>query len=80
MILVIYTWGILCFVIIGYVVFRFFTDKKGIKKQHFLYPLVSNPTDGMFPEKGNYVGWGIYLFVLFGLIVFLFNMFYEFSK
>jgi hypothetical protein len=59
--LIIYTWGILSLVIIGYVIYRIFTDHKSDAKQHWLYPLVSNPTDGTFPAKGKFLSWALYL-------------------
>jgi hypothetical protein len=77
---IIYIWGILSLVIIGYVIYRFFTDRKSSEKQHWLYPLISNSTDGTFPEKGKYISWALYLFLLIGMFVFLVNLFYEVTK
>jgi len=80
MLLIIYTWGILSLVIIGYVIYRLFTDRKSDAKQHWLYPLVSNPTDGAFPAKGKYLSWALYLFLFLGMAVFFINMFYEITN
>ena len=79
-ILIIYIWGILSFIIIGYVVYRLFIDRKSSEKQHWLYPLVSNPTDGTFPEKGKYLSWALYLFLFIGMFIFLLNLYYEVTK
>ena len=78
--LIIYIWGILSLIIVVYVIYRMFTDRKSDAKQHWLYPLVSNPTDGAFPAKGKYLSWVLYLSLFIGMVIFLINMFYEITK
>ena len=78
--LIIYIWGILSLIIVVYVIYRMFTDRKSDAKQLWLYPLVSNPTDGAFPAKGKYLGWVLYLSLFIGMVIFLINMFYEITK
>ena len=80
MMLIIYIWGILSLVIIGYVAYRILTDRKSGEKQHSLYPIISNKTDGIFPARGKYLSWAWYLFLLSSLVVFIIIMFYEITK
>lgn len=79
-IIIIYVWEALSLVIIGYVIYRIFTDRKSDVKQHWLYPLVSNPADGVFPAKGKYLSWVLYLFLFLGMAIYLINMFYEITN
>lgn len=76
--LIIYVWAVLSVVLIGYVVYRIFTDRKSDGKRHPLYPLVSNPTDGMFPAKGK--SWIGYLLAFVALLVLLIKLLHEVSK
>ena len=70
-ILVILVWAILAGVLVAYVTYRFVTDRRTDEKRHFLYPLVSNPTDGMFPYRRNIVGWIAYILLLIGMVGFI---------
>ena len=79
-ILIVYIWVILSLVVVGYVVYRILTDRKSGTKQHWLYPLVSNPTDGAFPAKGKYLNWALYFVLSLGMVIFLVSAFYEITK
>ncbi|UAW97373.1 hypothetical protein KEM63_11145 [Halopseudomonas nanhaiensis] len=50
-VLVIATWAVLCLVLVAYVIYRILTDRPSGATRHPLYPLVSNPGDGMMPGK-----------------------------
>lgn len=52
--------------IVIYVIYRLVTDRPSGEKRHPLYPMVSNPTDRMFPEKGDYLSWVGYVLVIVG--------------
>ncbi len=72
---IIIIWVFLLIIIIGYVVYRLFTDKEKEGKKHFLYPLNSNPSDPMFPKASNKLELVAYLAItlsIFGSIVFVF--------
>ena len=66
---------LLAVVLVGYVTLRLVTDRRSDEKRHYLYPLVSNPTDGMFPDRRNIVGWIAYILLLVGLVGFIATIF-----
>ena len=70
-ILIIIIWMLLAVLMVGYVTFRIVTDRRSDEKRHILYPLVSNSTDGMFPDRRNIVGWIAYILLLVGMIGFV---------
>ncbi len=58
---VIVVWTGLCAVLVGYVIYRFVTDRADGSPQHRLYPLISRPTDRAIPRKGAWLMWAAYL-------------------
>jgi hypothetical protein len=74
---IIIVWALMAMVIIAYVVYRLMTDRRSGGKRHALYPLASNPSDGMFPEKGDYLSWGGYGLLTIGLVGFIGLIFTE---
>lgn len=70
-------WVILGIVVLGYVTYRLVTDRRSPGKRHVLYPTISNPGDGMFPDKGDYLTWSGYGFVLLGLLGFVVGLYLE---
>ena len=72
---IIYVWAVLVLVVLGYVIYRLVTDKRTADKKHPLYPLVSYPTDGLFPEKGRFRQWLVYILVCVVLVFLLINVF-----
>jgi len=73
-ILIIWIWAALSAVMVLYVVFRLFRDRRTNSKRHPFYPFVSNPNDGMFPQRSEKKVWGAYLFLVVGFIAFLGNL------
>ena len=65
---IIIIWVILLAVLMGYVVYRFSTDKEKSGKKHWLYPLISNPGDPMLPKPDNKISLVIYLLLLIPII------------
>ena len=74
---IIVVWALLGGVVAAYVIFRLITDRRTDAKRHILYPLVSNATDGMFPEKGDAIGRVGYILMLFGMFGFLSILYIE---
>lgn len=72
---IIIIWALLAVVLLGYVTFRLITDRCSDENRHFLYPLVSNPTDGMFPARRNIVDWIAYILLLVGMVGFVATIF-----
>jgi hypothetical protein len=60
-------WAVLCLVVVGYVVYRFVTDKADGSPRHPMYPLVSKPTDRSFPLGSAWLEWIAYICLLLGL-------------
>ena len=54
-------WVLLCAVLIGYVSYRFLTDRAKESSRHPLFPLVSRPTDPTFPPHGAWLEWLSYV-------------------
>ena len=61
---IVVTWGLLCAVLVAYVVYRFVTDRSKGSQRHPLYPLVSRPTDPSFPAQGAWIQWAAYICLL----------------
>lgn len=57
-------WAGLCIVLIGYVVYRFATDRPDGSARHILFPLASNPTDSAFPSRSAWLEWAGYICLL----------------
>jgi hypothetical protein len=57
-------WALLCAVLVGYVIYRFVTDRPNDSQRHPLYPLVSRPTDPTFPAPGAWMRWAAYICLL----------------
>ena len=68
-------WGVLAFIVIAYVIYRFVTDKPTGNKQHPLYPLVSNPSDPTIPTSK--LALFCYLFILAGISGILLQLIHE---
>lgn len=68
----------LCLILAIYVVYRLITDRKKLRKaiQHPNYPLTSNPSDGIFPDKNDKLGWASYISLSIALVLFLVNLFF----
>jgi len=60
-------WAVLCLVVVGYVMYRFITDKADGSPQHPMYPLVSKPTDRSLPPGSAWLEWVAYVCLLLGL-------------
>lgn len=60
-------WAVLCLVVVGYVVYRFITDKVDGSPQHSMYPLVSKPTDRSLPPTSAWLEWLAYICLLLAL-------------
>jgi hypothetical protein len=60
-------WAVLCLVLVGYVVYRFMTDKANGSPQHPMYPLISRPTDHRLPAAHAWLEWAAYVCLLLGL-------------
>jgi hypothetical protein len=58
---VIAVWVGLCAVLVGYIIYRFITDRTDGSPHHGLYPLISRPTDPAFPPKGAWLMWAAYI-------------------
>jgi len=58
---VITVWAALCVVLVGYIIYRFMTDRADGSPHHRLYPLISRPTDPAFPVKGAWLMWAAYI-------------------
>ncbi len=59
---------ILITVIIGYTVYRLFTDKEKAGKKNILYPLNSNPNDPILPESSNKLEWFAYIVIILSIL------------
>ena len=70
-ILTISVWVVLIGVVVIYVIWRLFTDRKTDSVKHPMYPLVSRASDGMFPHRSEKYAWGLYLILLVGLLAFV---------
>jgi hypothetical protein len=57
-------WAGLCAVLIGYVAYRFVTDRGDGSPRHRFYPLVSRSTDPTVPPKGAWLLWAAYVCLL----------------
>src|SRR5688572_22779502 len=57
-------WAVLCTVLVGYVVYRFLTDRTTGASRHPLFPLVSRSSDSPFPPRGAWLEWTSYIFLL----------------
>jgi choline-glycine betaine transporter len=68
---IIVVWAVLGGVVAAYVIYRLITDRRTDAKRHILYPLVSNASDGMFPERGDIFIWVGYMLALLGMLGFL---------
>lgn len=64
-------WVLLGSVVLAYVIYRLVTDRRNDSKQNALYPLVSNRSDGMFPQKDDVLGWVGYLLMVLGMVGFV---------
>jgi len=60
---------------VAYVIYRFATDGKKSKNeaQHSNYPVTSNPSDKMFPNKNDKLGWASYILLTTAFFLFLVN-------
>lgn len=74
---IIIVWALLVAVIVAYVAYRLVTDRRSEENRHPLYPMVSNPSDGMFPDKGDHLSWCGYGLVTLGLAGFIGIIFIE---
>ena len=68
---IIVVWALQGVVVSAYVIFRLVTDRRSDRERHFLFPLVSNASDGMFPKKGDILGWVSYALLVLGMVGFL---------
>lgn len=64
-------WAVLCAVLVGYVIYRFATDRSDGSQPHRLFPLVSNATDPTFPRNKAWLQWAAYIVGLAILSLFL---------
>jgi|SRR5688572_6807307 hypothetical protein len=57
-------WALLCVALVGYVIYRFLTDRARGASRHPLFPLVSRSSDPAFPTQGAWLAWASYTFLL----------------
>ena len=69
--LIIIVWSLLAAAMIGFVVYRLFTDRRKEGEKHFMYPIVSKPTDGMFPTSPGKLDIISYLLISIGMLAFI---------
>lgn len=60
-------WGVLCVALAAYVAYRLLTDRAKGSRRHYLWPLVSHPTDPSVPPRGAWLAWLGYISILAAL-------------
>lgn len=78
--LLILIWSGLMGIVAVYVIYRLLTDKDHGGKRHVLYPLASRPSDPMFPDRTDFLGWSAYSLLLLGVFGFVVGLYLEISR
>ena len=64
-------WALLIVAMLGFAAYRLVTDRRSGDRRNAMYPVVSNPSDGFFPDKGDHVTRIAYALMSMGMVGFL---------